>query len=310
MQLSNPKTLAGVAVSLLGLSLPSLSAAAALFPASAERGQAVYAKACAACHGENGDGNGPGAGPLNPKPRDFTSGMYKYRSTNYGEMPTDTDLLRVVNDGVAHTQMPPWKNTLSEQERLDVVAYIKMFSADFKDAHPETIEIPEPPPSSPEYVKEGRKVFMTLQCWNCHGTSGHADGPAASGLMDSWGHSIRPVNFTWEHYKHGNDPKSIYKTFNTGLNGTPMISFAGSFLFGGNQAIDSATNASFSKAEVAELQAYLQSQPSDADINAMSDEKKKELEQRRKWALVHYLRSLIQKPNAAGWIQEDMELTR
>ena len=146
MQLSNPKTLAGVAVSLLGLSLPSLSAAAALFPASAERGQAVYAKACAACHGENGDGNGPGAGPLNPKPRDFTSGMYKYRSTNYGEMPTDTDLLRVVNDGVAHTQMPPWKNTLSEQERLGVIDDVASLVA--PGAHGEIIHAQlDPPPA-------------------------------------------------------------------------------------------------------------------------------------------------------------------
>ena len=319
MQKTNPLTLSGLALVLLGAAMPSMATdggtrgtAPAIFPASAARGQIVYGKACAACHGENGDGNGPGAGPLNPKPRDFTSGTYKYRSTGTGERPTDADLLRVITDGISHTQMPSWKYALSEQERMDVVAYIKGFSEDFKDTTAlDTLEMPETPPTSPEFVAEGRKVFMTLQCWTCHGTQGMGDGKSAGALKDNWGYPIRPVNFTLPRYKRGNDPQSIYKTVNTGLNGTPMTSFAGSFLFGGDRQIDSSTNASFSAKEIEDLTSYLKSQPTEADINAMSPEKKQELEQHRRWALVHYVRSLIRQPDALHWMfMEDMELTR
>ena len=310
MQKINPLSFSGLA--LIAVPFLAMAGAPALFPASAARGQVVYSKACTACHGENGDGNGPGAGPLNPKPRDFTSGLYKYRSTGFGELPTDEDLLQVINEGIPHSQMPPWKHTLSEQERLDVVAYIKGFSSDFKDAKPpEVLVIPETPASSPALVQEGRKVFMALQCWSCHGTEGHGDGKAASILMDNWGHPIRPVNFTWAQYKRGNDPASIYKTFTTGLNGTPMPSFAGAFLFGGDKEIDSTTKASFSALEIKQLEDYFNAQPTEAALNNMAAEKKNELEQQRKWALVHYLRSLIQKPTIQQQLfTEDMELTR
>ncbi len=317
MQIKNLFTLSGLALAALTLAAPSMAddsqaSAPAYFPASAIRGQIVYVKDCAACHGENGNGAGPGAGPLDPKPRDFTTGMYKYRSTAYGEIPTDGDLLRAVNEGVAHSQMPPWKHVLSEQEKVDVVAYIKGFSDAFKDTSKlDTLEVPEAPPLPVrELVQEGRQVFMTLECWSCHGVSGKGDGKSAVGLVDNWGNPIHPINFTWKHYKRGNDPESIYKTLNTGLNGTPMISFAGSFLFGGDKQIDSATQASFSASEISNLEAYFKSQPTDAQINAMTQDQKNQLDLHRKWALVHYLRSLIRKPNALEWLfTDDMELT-
>lgn len=297
------------------IAMPTLAlagGAAALFAPSAARGQLVYNKACVACHGENGDGNGPGAAPLNPKPRDFTGGLYKYRSTPIGELPTDADLLKVVNDGIAHSQMPAWSNALSDQERLDVVAYIKNFCASFKDAKiPDTLVVPEAPPSTPALVQEGRKVYMAQQCWSCHGTQGQGNGPAAKILIDNWGNPIKPVNFTWEKYKRGNDPASIYKTFSTGLNGTPMPSFAGTFLFGGDREIDAPTFAAFSAIEIKQLQEYFNSQPTEAELNAMPAEKKNEIELRRKWALVYYIRSLIKKPNIVQWLfTDDMELTR
>ena len=137
---------------------------------------------------------------------------------------------------------------------------------------------------------------MTLQCWSCHGIEGKGNGPASQILIDHWNNPIKPVNFTWTEYPRGNDPVSIFKTFSTGLNGTPMPSFASVFLFGGDREIEAQTVAAFSAGEIQQLQEYLHSQPTKAELSAMPVEQKTGLELRRKWALVHYIRSLIQRP--------------
>jgi c(7)-type cytochrome triheme protein len=72
-------------------------------PASPEllaRGQEAYGRYCALCHGEIGDGKGRMAPWLDPKPRDFTAGKYKFRSTLGGSLPTDIDLFRTITRGV------------------------------------------------------------------------------------------------------------------------------------------------------------------------------------------------------------------
>ncbi|MFB6346870.1 MAG: cytochrome c, partial [bacterium] len=69
-------------------------------------GKAIYERNCASCHGTNGRGNGPAAEYLFPKPRDFTSGVYKFTSTKNGALPTDTDLERVVAEGLSPGGMP------------------------------------------------------------------------------------------------------------------------------------------------------------------------------------------------------------
>ncbi|MBI3108144.1 MAG: c-type cytochrome [Candidatus Rokubacteria bacterium] len=85
-------------------------------PERLARGKAVYVKRCLACHGEKGDGKGPVAPYLEPRPRDFVAASFKLRTTESGEPPTDEDLFRVVTRGVPGTAMAGW-TTLSEQER-------------------------------------------------------------------------------------------------------------------------------------------------------------------------------------------------
>src|SRR6185503_13433947 len=63
----------------------------------ADLGKRVYVARCAPCHGERGDGKGPVAPYLTPDPRDFTAGVYKVRTTESGQPPTDDDLFRVVS---------------------------------------------------------------------------------------------------------------------------------------------------------------------------------------------------------------------
>lgn len=277
-----------------GSSAPSTAG----FAPSEARGEPVYRKACAACHGDQGDGQGHGAAYLEPRPRDFTSGTFKFRSTPNGELPTDADLVRIVADGVPGTQMPAWKGILTDREMADVVAYLKGFSADFRDGVPEALTIPEPPPESPASITEGRMVYMLMECWACHGGKGRGDGKSGQTLDDDWGRKILPWDLTRHRYKSGNDPKSLYRTFSTGLNGTPMPAYAlEGFLIPGDAAVDPAKySEAYPASDIGQLKEWLAGQPGEAALKRMPDAEQKELGERRKWALVHYIRSLIRKP--------------
>ena len=95
-----------------------------------ERGQKLYAENCAACHGAKGDGAGPGAYILAQRPRNFTLGVFKYRSTPSGQPPTDDDLLRTITHGLAGAngaQMPSFLS-LPEADRRELVAVVKRFA--------------------------------------------------------------------------------------------------------------------------------------------------------------------------------------
>jgi mono/diheme cytochrome c family protein len=262
------------------------------------RGELVYRKACAACHGDRGDGQGPAARYLEPRPRDFTSGTFKFRSTPNGERPTDADLLRIVEEGVPGTQMPAWKGVLTDRELADVAAYVKGFSEDFRAGAPEAIPVPEAPEESPVSASEGRMVYMLMECWACHGGHGRGDGKSGKTLEDDWGRKIRPWDLTRHRYKAGNDPRSLYRTFSTGLNGTPMPAYAlEGFLIPGDAAVDPAKySEAYSPADIEQLKVWLSGQPGEAALKRMPEAERLALGERRKWALVYYIRSLIRKP--------------
>jgi hypothetical protein len=72
-------------------------------------------------------------------------------------LPTDQDLFRVTSRGIVGTTMPGWSQFLSEQDRWEVVKYIKTFSEQFaKEKAPEPISIGKPLPSSPQSLVEGK----------------------------------------------------------------------------------------------------------------------------------------------------------
>src|SRR5687768_15481310 len=109
--------------------LPStLGGPSALFAQSAPAGKVVYDKWCAGCHGATGKGDGSAARYMLPPPRDFTKGVYQIRTTASGEIPSDADIKRVIDEGMPGTAMPEWKSRLSEQERNELVTYLKSFS--------------------------------------------------------------------------------------------------------------------------------------------------------------------------------------
>jgi len=277
------------------------------------RGKRVYDRACATCHGISGDGNGPSARYLDPRPRDFTSGIYKFRSTPTGQMPTTEDLNDTVTSGIPRTFMPAWKDLLTEQERRDVVAYMKTFSARFeRGAASVPIVIPAEPNVTPATIAEGKSMYILMQCWACHGVRGRGDGPSADTLTDDWSYTIKAFDFTVGNFKGGNDNASVYKTFNTGLNGTPMPSFADTFRFGGDAIDDfSVYDGAYPAGEVADLRRYLETQPTTADLEALSEDQLDALASRRKWSLVHFVKSLSREPGLLYRLfVEDTEVTR
>ena len=75
-------------------------------PADATPGQRIYIERCGFCHGPDGRGNGTSAPSMIPRPRDFTAGQFKYKSTPEGAPPSDDDLIKVVTDGLHASAMP------------------------------------------------------------------------------------------------------------------------------------------------------------------------------------------------------------
>jgi len=189
-----------------------------------------YRRYCAGCHGDYGDANGENAVWLDPKPRDFTIATFKCRSTLTGTLPTDEDLFNTIGRGLTNSNMPIW-NTFTKQQRADLVAYIKIFSPRWeKEKAGDPIKIPAEPPVTIESIAHGKALFTKLECWKCHGPHGEGDGPSAATLTDSKDNPIRPYNFALgkddSRFKCGNTNQDIYKIFMTGVDGTPMPSFA------------------------------------------------------------------------------------
>jgi len=192
------------------------------------RGRFVYKTRCVGCHGPKGDGNGPAATFLFPRPRDFTLGVFKFRTTPSGSLPTDSDLFRTVTRGVRWTAMPTW-HELPADDRLAVVTFIKTFSSRWKDEKPEPpAEIGDPPKGTPALVERGKTLYQSAKCFQCHGQEGRGDGESAADLTDDLKFPIRPTDFTRGQLKGGSTARDVYRAMTLGLDGTPMPSFADS----------------------------------------------------------------------------------
>jgi DMSO reductase family type II enzyme heme b subunit len=216
----------GRAAGALALSLLLLAAPAA---AQDDLGATVYAKYCAQCHNDNGDGRGIAAPYLEPPPRDLTSGKYKLRSTPTGTVPTDADLERSIRNGLPGTAMPAFPD-LTSAELDAVIEHVKAFSPAFEDpeAQGEPIPIPSSPPYSEELAARGKEIFQA-NCITCHGQLGRGDGGTAPLQRDQWhGDSIRVADM-WKPwtFRAGPTREDIYRVLITGLDGTPMASYLG-----------------------------------------------------------------------------------
>jgi cytochrome c len=214
-------------------------------------GATLYTHYCAACHGENGDGEGPAARFLYPKPRNFRDGHFRLvTATNM--VPNDQDLMRTLERGMPGSAMFPFGH-LSESDRQELVAQVrlrvrqgiedrlrreaaeigeKVDPAELADtlkrlAEPGLrIEIPRDlPPQGAESVSRGLAIYLK-RCASCHGETGKGDGVQEQ--KDEAGMPIRPRDFTRGIFKGGRNRDQLYARVMLGAPGTPMPSSSAS----------------------------------------------------------------------------------
>ncbi|MEY3459889.1 MAG: hypothetical protein RL215_3046 [Planctomycetota bacterium] len=240
----------------VGIPLPKSEADRTRLQLRLKQGQAVYMKRCYQCHGVSGDGRGPVADSLYPRPRDYTKGVFKFTSTAFGVKPLRSDLMGTLRRGVAGTSMPSFRLlTESELEAVvdyvivlsrrgelqmllageaesseelgeDVIAeYVDVVSSRWKDAG----TLPTPPLSpQPELTLEraerGREAFLASGCSKCHGEDGRGHTKDNIG-RDVWNFPTRAADLTSGMLRGGQEPMDIYRRILNGINGTPMPSF-------------------------------------------------------------------------------------
>lgn len=237
---------------------PKLLAPADAPPAALARGQAVYQQHCVQCHGVSGDGNGPAARYMYPRPRDYRRGLFKFTSTPYGMRPLRDDLVRVIRQGIRGTSMPSFA-LLPEHDLQAVVDYVlflsrrgeleqQLFSTAEaeEEIDPVTVEedliptvlmrwseaeeaevlpLTPQPKFTDEHVARGKQAFLTKGCSKCHGEDGRGQTAENRG-NDAWGFPTRAADLTSGMLRGGTRPVDIYRRIYAGVNGTPMPSFA------------------------------------------------------------------------------------
>ncbi|RMG34051.1 MAG: hypothetical protein D6725_14915 [Planctomycetota bacterium] len=221
------------------------------------RGRDLYQFYCAQCHGVSGDGAGPAAAYMYPRPRDYRKGIFKFTSTPYGAKPRRADLLRTITRGVPGTSMPSFR-LLPERDREALVDYVLLLThrgefetqlameAEFEeeiaaDVVPELIDrvlgpwraaesqevhplTPQPPEFTWQDIAAGKKAFLTKGCAKCHGEDGR--GLTAENIgKDAWGFATKAADLTSGLLHGGNQPIDIYRRIVSGINGTPMPGF-------------------------------------------------------------------------------------
>ncbi len=222
------------------------------------RGQIVYQQRCVQCHGVSGDGNGPSAVYMYPRPRDYRKGVFKFTSTPYGYRPRRDDLLRTVRQGIRGTSMPGFA-LLPDQDHQAVIDYVLTLtrrgeleaqiidmadsdeavnSADVQsDLIPsvltrwsqaeaaEVLPFSPQPRFTPAFVERGKHAFLSKGCSKCHGEDGRGQTADNRGA-DAWGHPTRAADLTSGMLHGGNQPIDVYRRIVNGINGTPMPGFS------------------------------------------------------------------------------------
>lgn len=215
-------------------------------PTAGVKAAELYARNCAACHGERGDGAGPAAVFLYPKPRNFRDGRFRLISTTNG-VPTRADLEQSIRRGLPGSAMVPWPRFSDDELRLlaeQTLEFRRQGVRDFElaaaaengDDPPdeayleqaaneavtpgETLVVPAFPAATEESLKRGKEIYARQGCVSCHGAEGRGDGQQQ--MVDSEGFATRPRDLTRGIYKGNPDFASVFRRLKLGLPGSPM----------------------------------------------------------------------------------------
>ncbi len=214
---------------------------------ASEHGAALYGQHCAACHGEKGDGAGPAAKYLYPKPRNLRRGQFRLVSA-VNLVPTKQDVLDTLNRGMPGSAMISWAHLSAEdRERLadrvlefrrDGARDVELMIAAEEELElseeelaenvarlttpGEALAIPEITAATPESIARGKELYVAKGCVSCHGAAGKGDGQQQ--MIDNEGIPTRPRDLTLGIYKGNHDPASIFRRLWLGMPGSPMPS--------------------------------------------------------------------------------------
>ena len=138
---------------------------------------ATYKELCERCHGEKGDGNGKVAWYIDPSPRDFSKAGFM------NSKPRDRFVASIQN-GVAGTSMPPWKNVLKEEQINGVLSYVlTTFTKEpQKEVKAHKVPAQNPVASNPQSIARGEGIFLE-RCTGCHGRKADGKGPNSLDIL-------------------------------------------------------------------------------------------------------------------------------
>jgi mono/diheme cytochrome c family protein len=224
-------------------------------------GREVYTRQCSGCHGATGDGKGAAAVYLNPPPRDYRLGRFKFTSTPRGAKPRRPDLARIIQRGAKGTSMPTFRwmaqedldavidyvillssrgeveyrlmkiseQQLGEEDDIDpqlVSEQVQLIAQSWADADTKIVRPLTPQPQhSQESIDTGARAFVQLNCYKCHGRDGRGNKQFNVG-KDDWGRTAYAADLTTGMLHGGRRPIDIYRRIYSGINATPMPAFA------------------------------------------------------------------------------------
>jgi mono/diheme cytochrome c family protein len=224
-------------------------------------GREVYTRQCSGCHGTTGDGKGPAAVYLDPPPRDYRLGRFKFTSTPRGSKPRRDDLARIIRHGAKGTSMPTFRwiaqedldavidyvillssrgeveyrlmkvagEQLGEDDNIDaqlVVEQTQLIAQSWADADTVIVRPLTPQPQySQASIEAGAKAFVQLNCYKCHGKDGRGNKKFDVG-KDDWGRIAHAADLTTGMLHGGRRPLDIYRRIYSGINATPMPAFS------------------------------------------------------------------------------------
>jgi mono/diheme cytochrome c family protein len=215
---------------------------------TAEAGTRLYERLCSSCHGQTGDGAGPAARFLYPRPRNFRQEQFRMVSTT-NLVPSDADLMRTLERGMPGSSMFSFGH-LSTDNRKALVAHVRgLVRQGLEDRlkrdaiengeEPDLAEIAELigertqagpslefpaewPAEDAASIARGRELYVKATCASCHGETGRGDGVQEQ--KDELGMPIRPRDYTRGVFKGGREREPLYARIALGVPGTPMPS--------------------------------------------------------------------------------------
>jgi len=212
-----------------------------------QEGREAYNRFCQGCHGPEGDGNGPAARFLRPRPRNFQVANFKFSSTRSGQLPTDEDLKRTITEGLMGSAMPGW-DLLPARTVTALVAYIKTFSPKWNErsAAPPIPQVNDPYRGLEDKsaaIARGEAVYHGFAtCWTCHPSYVDTDkineylvameNPTrdafrnnlfqSEGKANSEGEVVFPPDFKRDFVRSGASIDDLYRSIGAGITGTAM----------------------------------------------------------------------------------------